>query len=153
MDITLRTTAPTQMKVVHASYANKVFVAGRRAEINYRELGVSEATGGDMRAQVMHAEKSCKPTGWHYHTADVQFLFAVKGWVRMEFPDLGVVTLSEGDSIMIPGGVVHQELCSSEHLELLEISLPAKLGTVNVPAPTWGTEKAHEYGEISVPQE
>jgi len=153
MDSTLHHLASSGMQVAHAQYHKKEFVPGRRAEIKYRELGVTAATVGAMRAQVMHVEKSSQPTGWHYHTADVQFLFAVKGWVRMEFPDLGVITLSEGDSIVIPGGVIHQELCSADNLELLEVSLPAKLGTVNVPAPAWGHEEAQSYGDVSVPQE
>jgi quercetin dioxygenase-like cupin family protein len=58
-----------------------------------------------MRAEVMHIDGGApaRPTGWHYHTADMQFLFVVKGWDKLEFPDTGVVTLNEGDSILIPG--------------------------------------------------
>lgn len=155
MDITPRKTAPSEMKVVRSLSSQPSFKPGRRVEIRYRDLGVEESTGGDLRAEVMHigAGGVARPTGWHYHTADVQFLYLVKGWVRMEFPELGVIVLGEGDSITIPGGTVHQELAASEGMELLEITLPAKLTTVNVPAPDWGREKGETYGEISVPQQ
>jgi quercetin dioxygenase-like cupin family protein len=125
------------MEVVYASRSQVKFNAGRRAEIKYRDLGVQGATKGDMRAEVMHIAPGTpsRPTGWHYHTADIQFLLMLKGWVKLEFADGGVIILQEGDSVMIPGGTVHQELCSSDPMELLEISLPAKLGTVNCDAP------------------
>jgi quercetin dioxygenase-like cupin family protein len=136
-DIQHRATPPSEMGVVYASRSHVKFNAGRRAELKYRDLGVQDATKGDMRAEVMHVAPGTpsRPTGWHYHTADIQFLMMIKGWVKLEFPDLGVIILQEGDSIMIPGGTVHQELCSSDPMELLEISLPAKLGTVNCEVP------------------
>ncbi len=135
-DIQHRAVSPSEMAVVYASRAQVKFNAGRRAEIKYRDLGVQEATKGDMRAEVMHIAPGTpsRPTGWHYHTADIQFLLMLKGWVKLEFADR-LVILQEGDSILIPGGTVHQELASSDPMELLEISLPAKLGTVNVEAP------------------
>lgn len=153
MEITARKVAPGQMKVTRATAAAPKFNPGRRAEIKYRDLGLEEATGGDVRGEVMHIEGgTTRPTGWHYHTADVQFLHMIKGWVKMEFPGEGVITLEAGDSITIPGGTVHQELCSSEGMELLEITIPSKLTTVNVEKPEWGKESADAYGEISDPQ-
>jgi mannose-6-phosphate isomerase-like protein (cupin superfamily) len=124
------------MEVVYASRSNVKFNAGRRVEIKYRDLGVQDATKGDMRAEVMHIAPGTpsRPTGWHYHTADIQFLLMIKGWVKLEFADRTVI-LQDGDSILIPGGTVHQEVASSDPMELLEISLPAKLGTVVVDAP------------------
>ena len=126
MEITPRKVNPGDMSVEHREAANPTFNPGRRAEIKYRDLGLEAATRGDMRAEVM------------------QFLHMIKGWVKMEFGDAGVVTLSPGDSITIPGGTVHQELCSSDDMELLEISVPAKLGTVNVEAPEWARERSDD---------
>ncbi len=135
-DIQHRSTSPSDMEVVYASRSHVKFNAGRRVEIKYRDLGVQEATKGDMRAEVMHIAPGTpsRPTGWHYHTADIQFLLMIKGWVKLEFADRTVI-LQDGDSILIPGGTVHQEVASSDPMELLEISLPAKLGTVVVDAP------------------
>jgi mannose-6-phosphate isomerase-like protein (cupin superfamily) len=135
-EIQHRSTPASDMQVVYASRSNVKFNAGRRVEIKYRDLGVQDATKGDMRAEVMHIAPGTpsRPTGWHYHTADIQFLLMLKGWVKLEFADRFVI-LQDGDSILIPGGTVHQEVASSDPMELLEISLPAKLGTVVVDAP------------------
>ena len=142
-----------EMSVVLTRANDKKFNPGRRAEVKYQDLGLQAATAGTLRAEVMHIGGGgpSRPTGWHYHTAEVQFLHVIKGWVKMEFPDLGVLTLEVGDSITIPGGTVHQELESSNPLELLEVTLPGPLGTVNVDAPEWGQEKASDYGAISAP--
>lgn len=59
----------------------------------------------------------------------------LEGWVDLEFGDVGVVRLMAGDSMMIPGGLIHQEVGASEVMELLEVSVPARLGTVNCDAP------------------
>ena len=92
-----------------------------------------------MRAEVMHVSgASARPTGWHYHTCEIQFLYMIKGWVDMEITGLGAVRVGEGESIMIPGGTVHQELRSSEVMELLEVSVPADLGTVPCEPPAGG---------------
>ncbi len=139
----------SEMKTAYSSIENMKFNPGRRSWISYRDLGVEEATQGAMRAEVIHIDDTAasKPTGWHYHTADMQFLLVIKGWLKMEFPDLGVTTLQEGESILIPGGVVHQELQSSESFRLLEISVPAKMGTVSIEDPEWAQEKAETYGQ------
>ena len=138
------------MSVAYSSINDLKFTPGRRSWIKYRDLGVSDATGGAMRAEVMHIDnaETSKPTGWHYHTADMQFLFVTEGWVKIEFPNLGVTIVSAGESIMIPGGTVHQELESSEPLRLLEISVPAKMGTVSVETPDWASERAEDYGDV-----
>ena len=141
---------PRDMKIAHSSVEAMVFKPGRRSWINYRDLGVGEASKGAMSAEIMHIDdtSSSKPTGWHYHTSDMHFLYVVSGWVKIEFEGKGVTLLKEGDSIMVPGGVVHQELCSSEPFRLLEISVPAGVGTVPVEAPAWAAEQAAHYGEV-----
>jgi quercetin dioxygenase-like cupin family protein len=141
--ITARRVPPIDMNVVYTSANSEKFNPGRRVEIKYRDLGVEKATKGEMRAEVMQIAEgfeSSRPTGWHYHECDIQFLMMVKGWVKIQIADEGVYTLRDGDTLMIPGGVVHQELCSSSPMELLEISIPAKLGTVNVEAPAHAVE-------------
>jgi mannose-6-phosphate isomerase-like protein (cupin superfamily) len=126
------------MKVAIATTDDIRYNPGRRPEIKYRDLGVEDASNGRMRAEVMHIGASgspAQPTGWHYHECEIQFLYMLKGWVDLEFGDRGVVRLSAGESMMIPGGTVHQELRASEPMELLEVSVPARLGTVNCAAP------------------
>lgn len=125
-------------KVVVSHGDQPEYVLGRRAWVKYRELGVTEGSGGAMRAQVISAgEGDNKPTGWHLHRCDMQFLFGLKGAIHIAFSPDHIVTLGEGDAMMIPGGVIHMELGEPTGVEVLEISIPADMGTENVESP-WG---------------
>ncbi len=117
------------MKVAVATTENANYVAGRRAFFKYRDLGVTDATGGFMRAQVTSAEKGMsKPTGWHVHKCQAQLVYMLSGWVDLEFADRKV-RLKAGDSIMIPGDTPHNETGTSDTFQLLEVSIPADMGT------------------------
>ncbi len=73
------------MKLAIATKKDARFVEGRRSFVKYRDLGVTEATGGGMRAQMMSATQGLsKPTGWHYHLCEVQFIYMLSGWVDIE---------------------------------------------------------------------
>jgi quercetin dioxygenase-like cupin family protein len=117
------------MQVAVASKENANYVAGRRAFFKYRDLGVTGATNRRMRAQVTSAEQGMsQPTGWHVHKCEVQFVYMLSGWVDLEFADRKV-RLQAGDSILIPGDTPHNETGTSDTFELLEVSLPADMGT------------------------
>jgi uncharacterized protein YjlB len=105
-------------------------VPGRRVFFKYRDLGASAATSGRMRAQVMSAISGMtQPTGWHYHLCEAQFVYVLRGWLELEFAD-GTRTRSEsGDAILIPGGRKHNEIATSDDLEVLEVSVPGDMGT------------------------
>jgi len=106
-------------------------VKGRRDFFSYHDLGVTEASNGAMRAQVMKATRGLsQPTGWHHHVCDQQFIYMLKGWVDLEFEDGRKIRLKAGDSMMIPGGLRHNEIATSEEMDILEVSVPAELGTV-----------------------
>lgn len=124
--------SPTQeQKLAFSSAEKPVLVPGRRSFFTYRELGVTDATNGRMRAQITKASQGLsEPTGWHYHVCEQQFVFMLKGWVDLEFEDGTKIRCKEGDSLMIPGGMRHNETATSDEMELLEISVPAKFGTV-----------------------
>lgn len=125
------------MNVVIAKRSDSRFVEGRRAFFKYCDLGVTEATGGKMRAELTSASQGLsQPTGWHYHLCEVQFVYMLSGWVDLEFEGRGMIRVEAGDSIMIPGGLRHQELKTSESFEMLEVSLPAKMGTETCEPPT-----------------
>jgi quercetin dioxygenase-like cupin family protein len=118
-------------KLAHAPANNARYVEGRRAFFKYRDLGVTDATGGKMRAQVTSATQGLgKPTGWHYHICEHQLVYMLKGWVDLEFEDGTKVRLMPGDSLMIPGGMRHNETGTADELELLEVSVPAEMKTV-----------------------
>jgi len=131
------TTKFPAIKLATATPETSTFVEGRRAFFKYRELGVTAATGGRMRAQATSTEQGLtQPTGWHYHTCEMQLVYMLKGWIDLEFEDGRAVRLEAGDSVLIPGGARHQEILTSPAFELLEVSLPAEMGTVpcDVPA-------------------
>ena len=118
-------------KLAHATPATAPSVPGRRSFFTYRDLGVNAASSGRMRAQIMAAsEGMSKPTGWHYHVCDGQFVYALKGWVDLEFEDGQTIRLQAGESLYIPGGLRHNEIATSDTLEILEVSVPADMGTV-----------------------
>ena len=118
------------------------FAPGRRPFFQYRDLGLEGASGGKMRAYHSTAIKGMvEPTGWHYHTCEMQFVYVIKGRITLEFEDGTVATFGAGDSLFIPGGVRHNETYASEDKETLEVSVPGKIGTVNVERPAHLPEK------------
>ena len=122
---------PTEkMKLAISTAKDARYVPGRRHFFQYRDLGVTEATAGRMRAQVTSAKSAMdRETGWHYHTCEMQFVYVLKGWIDLEFAGGKKARFGAGDSVMIPGGTPHQETATSEDLELVEISVPAEMGT------------------------
>jgi len=85
-----------------------------------------------------------EPTGWHYHDCEMQFVYVLKGSLAIEFEDGTVGTFTAGDSFFVPGGVRHNEIYVSEDKETLEVSIPGKIGTVNVERPDGLPEKLRE---------
>jgi mannose-6-phosphate isomerase-like protein (cupin superfamily) len=128
--------AGPKMKAAVTSAKQPDYVEGRRDFFKYRDLGVTGASDGWMRAQVMSAVTGMtEPTGWHYHTCESQFVYCLKGWVELEFENAPTVRMEAGDSMFIPGGCIHNELRTSNDIEILEVSTPGELGTVPVDAP------------------
>jgi len=123
------------MAVAVATKETAQYVAGRRAFFKYRDLGVTTATHRRMRAQVTSAEQGMsQPTGWHVHKCEAQFVYMLSGWIDLEFADRKV-HLVAGDSMLIPGNTPHNETGTSDTFELLEISVPADMGTEPCAAP------------------
>jgi mannose-6-phosphate isomerase-like protein (cupin superfamily) len=112
------------------------YIPGRRKFFKYRELGVTAASLGTMRAQVTEASAGMsKPTGWHYHICDGQFVYMLSGWVDLVFADGEKIRIEAGDSLYIPGGMPHNEIGTSNKFELIEVSVPADMGTENCDPP------------------
>ena len=128
---------PTADAFVVAKKDEATYVPGRREWMKYRELGVTEASGGRIRAQVTSATQGLSaPTGWHVHLCEGQFVYMLDGWVDLEFAGGKVVRIAEGDSMYIPGGTPHNEIATSDRFELLEVSVPADMGTEPCDPPT-----------------
>ena len=64
MSASIQATEKPAMKLCHATPETTPFVPGRRTFFTYRDLGVTEASHGQMRAQVMSAITGMtEPTG------------------------------------------------------------------------------------------
>jgi quercetin dioxygenase-like cupin family protein len=123
--------AGTKMTLAHANLSKAPATPGRRSFMTYRDLGVAAASHGRLRAQTMATKTGMtKPTGWHYHTCEGQFIYALKGWVDLEFETGETIRVKAGESLFIPGGLKHNETATSDDLEILELSVPAEMGTV-----------------------
>jgi quercetin dioxygenase-like cupin family protein len=105
---------------------------GPRAFVEYRDLGLAEATGGKVGAKHIRAIRPFeKETGWHWHDMTGHFVYVLKGWVRFKFVDVPEpVTVSAGTCISQPAGVAHNVVGQSDDLEIIEINLPATYQTI-----------------------
>jgi hypothetical protein len=120
--------APVRLSV--ATKDNTPFVTGRRVFFKYRDLGVSAATDGRMRTQVMSAISGMtEPTGWHCRLCEAQFIDVLRGWLELEFEDVTRTRSEPGNATLIPGGMKHNEIATSDDVEILEISVPGDMGT------------------------
>lgn len=120
----------TDIKLAVSNKADQPFVKGRRKFFRYRDLGVQAATGGKLRAQVMEAITGMtEPTGWHTHQCEAQFIYVLKGWVELEFEDGTRTRSGQGDAVLIPGGMKHNEIATSDDVEILELSIPGDMAT------------------------
>jgi mannose-6-phosphate isomerase-like protein (cupin superfamily) len=105
-------------------------IEGRREFFDYTDLGAKAGSGGKMRAQIMKARRGMvEDTGWHGHICEGQYIYLLGGWLDLQMVDGKTVRLEKGDSMYIPGGVPHNETGTSDDFELLEISMPADMGT------------------------
>ena len=121
----------TKQTLKHATETSAPRIPGRREFFTYRDLGVKEASVGKLNAQTMTAVRGMtEPTGWHYHDCECQFLYILKGWIDMEFETGETLHLKQGESLYIPGGMKHNEIATSDDMEILEIALPSDMGTV-----------------------
>ena len=115
---------------------NPVMVPGRRDFLKYRELGVTKTSEGKIRAQITSASEGLsEETGWHVHLCEGQFVYMLNGWVDLEFAGWRVERIGPGDSVYIPGNTPHNETATSDSFELLEVSIPADMGTEPCEAP------------------
>src|SRR5713101_5123716 len=83
---------------------------GLRSFFVYRDTGITPATNGKLRVQLVRAARKSSEakggTGFHFHTADIHVVYMVRGWARFDYD--GVDTLVEaGDCVHQRPGIVH----------------------------------------------
>jgi mannose-6-phosphate isomerase-like protein (cupin superfamily) len=104
---------------------------GPRADVEYRDLGWAEASGGMIGAKHIRAIRPFEAeTGWHWHDMSAHFVYVLRGWIEFRYAGVDdVVRVSAGSSLSQPAGVAHNVIDRSDDLELIEINLPAGYGT------------------------
>ena len=108
---------------------------GLRDFFLYRDLGVVDATGGRVIAQLVKAnEPPEEGTGWHRHVADFHIVVMLKGWARFMYEDKEHL-VAAGDCVHQRPGITHYLFDYSPDMEYLEIAGPADFKTVDVEAP------------------
>ena len=129
-------------KLAHGKPATAKVVPGRREFFAYRDLGVTEASEGFMRAQFTTIKGGMEtPTGWHYHVCDAQFVYCLNGWVDLDFEDGTSLRLNAGESLYIPPNMKHNETAIAKDADILELSVPAKMDTVACDEPAGWTNR------------
>jgi len=111
------------------------YADGLRPFLEYRDLGIKNATSGRFRAHVLRVKKGADhstlhSTGLHQHRLDFQMIYILKGSIRFTYEGHGEHTFGPGDCCLQPPGIVHNELDCSDDLELLEITSPGEYETV-----------------------
>ncbi|TDN62626.1 cupin domain-containing protein [Paraburkholderia sp. BL10I2N1] len=122
---------------------------GLRDFFLYRDLGIAQATGGKVLAQLVKANIAPQEgTGWHRHEADFHIVIMLKGWARFMYGDKETL-VAAGDCVHQAPGIVHYLFDYSEDMEYLEIVSPADFKTVGVEGPCavppvtpWNSEAA-----------
>jgi mannose-6-phosphate isomerase-like protein (cupin superfamily) len=108
-----------------------VYQTGLRSFMEYRDLGIAQATGGKFRAHVVRIKQDgpgahdLHTTGLHQHHCDFQMFYVLKGWIRFVYEGHGEHTFRAGDCVLQPPAIVHNELECSDDVEVLEIYSPA----------------------------
>jgi len=108
---------------------------GLRDFFLYKDLGVAKATKGQVIAHIAKANLPPEDgTGWHYHVAQFQIVYMLKGWAKFMYEDQ-VTLVSAGDCVHQRPGIVHYLFDYSQDMEYLEIVGPADFGSISVEGP------------------
>jgi quercetin dioxygenase-like cupin family protein len=103
---------------------------GLRPFLEYRDLGIADATGHRWRASISHSLQAMPGgTGLHYHTLDVQVVYVLKGWAVFDYAQYGNFRCEPGDCLSQPSGIVHQQSDRSADCYVLELVSPQEFPT------------------------
>ena len=110
------------------------FESGLRPFFDYRDLGIADATKGQVVAHVIRAAKGAEFSGQpHLHRTEFQMVYVLKGWIEFEYEGQGIVRLEAGSCVYQPPSIRHREIGHSEDIEMLEIVMPAQFATDELP--------------------
>ncbi len=85
-----------------------------------RDLGVGDLTGGELTAQVVRIEpEGAYVEHLHRHDEGFSLAYVLKGWLDVEFAQIGVQHLGPGTVVPAFNGPMHRELTCGDGFELL----------------------------------
>ncbi len=106
------------------------FERGDSPDFLYRHLGVKEITDGAFNARVIRAAPSANHAGdWHTHDNAFSLTYVLKGYLEVEFEQIGLQRVRAGDVIYSWNGPRHRELGCGDGLESLSITSTRPLGS------------------------
>src|SRR5215831_7065699 len=108
---------------------------GLRPFLEYRDLGLAEATEGRIGGTIGRAIKKFEPGGGaprHTHNTSFHLIFVMRGWFRTEFEGLGEVVVRQGDCIAYQGEIPQAHIEYSDDFEVMQIASPADYRTENI---------------------
>ena len=86
-DVRLTGWKPQKLNTSYAKDAS--WTKGLRDWVEYRDLGIGDATGGQIHAHVIRIKTDSDvhhgTTGLHRHLCDFQMNFCLKGWVKFVY--------------------------------------------------------------------
>jgi quercetin dioxygenase-like cupin family protein len=105
---------------------------GLRSFFEYRDLGIADATGGRVIAQLVRAKEAPeKGTGWHRHGAEFHIVLMLKGWAKFMYEDKEHL-VAAGDCVHQRPGIMHFLFDYSPDMEYLEVVGPADFTTAEL---------------------
>lgn len=120
--------AATDVPDVELARAGPEDVGGLgRAGMRYRDLLPSRRGGRVIASHITIRDAGPVPDYVHHHDVRLQFIYCLRGWVRVVYEDQGPpFVLQAGDCVLQPPGIRHRVLESSAGLEVLEVTGPAE---------------------------
>ena len=108
---------------------------GLRDFFLYKDLGIAEATNGQVIAQLVKANLAPEEgTGWHRHEAKFHIVIMLKGWARFMY-ETKETLVKAGDTVHQRPGITHYLFDYSPDMEYLEIVSPADFLSIEVEGP------------------
>jgi quercetin dioxygenase-like cupin family protein len=131
--MTTPTTFESDTDFSHTKANDTTFLkGGLRDFFLYKDLGVAKATRGKVIAHIAKANLApSEGTGWHFHVAEFQIVYMLKGWARFMYEDKPTL-VSAGDCVHQRPGIVHYLFDYSADMEYLEIVGPADFESIPV---------------------
>jgi quercetin dioxygenase-like cupin family protein len=105
---------------------------GLRGFFEYKDLGVRQATDGNVICHLVRAAKEpTEGTGWHIHVLKFQIVVMNKGWAKFIYGDKPTL-VEAGDVVVQQPGLIHYLYDYSPDMEYMEICSPADFGSLEV---------------------